>query len=269
MGGLAQVGKQLRAWFLGFIPWAERPGVRAFGQVDDDSPVLLTGNSGLTLLAVAPELRAIGGYLIVVDTKGRDLLSAVAAGWLTERDVIVGIAGSGLEEKVDHRRVMLNGALRGIVDPTTVEDSTGWEVLWGSVEIDLFGLSLIESERVPRKLFFPLKERLRIALSLALPFAPLTALPGLVVSPVTAAWLFGFSSVSLLLVGIAFPLLAGELRALKVTIFALLLGLVAFAIRLLLFSGGMIPNAAWAGALFLIGGWMGLLFPPRELPSNE
>ncbi|MFQ6076817.1 MAG: acetyl-CoA decarbonylase/synthase complex subunit gamma, partial [Candidatus Bathyarchaeia archaeon] len=61
-------------------PVSVEPGLRKFGTPDEASPVMLTTNFALTYYTVASDIESSGvsGYLLVVDTEGISVESAVA-----------------------------------------------------------------------------------------------------------------------------------------------------------------------------------------------
>lgn len=263
--------KHLRAWLLGLFPWAEPPGIKAYGHVGPSSPVLLTGNSGLTHLALSPALEEVGAYVVSVDTQGRDLLSAAAGGLLTSERVINALSTGGIEDNVEHRKVILSGALQPFVDPAEVKTTCGWEVVWGPYDVALLNAFLQGDLEAPPVdgLPLPLRERLRIVFSFALPTSVVMALPGLVVEPRAAAWVFGLCWASLLLLELSSSLLKPNRDWVRRLLLSLLLGIIAGGVSLVLSSRGLAVGAAWAGAATVLSVWMGCLFPTRSPPTVE
>jgi len=112
-------------------PTAVEAGLKAYGQVDENSPVLMTSNFALTFYTVANDIESakVNCYLIVVDTEGLSIQSAVAGRKLTAEKVAEAIKKTGIEGKVKHRRILIPqfaARLRG-----DLEDMSGWEVLVG------------------------------------------------------------------------------------------------------------------------------------------
>lgn len=112
-------------------PVSVEPGLREFGSPDDKSPLLVTSNFALTYFTVASDIESakLDCYLLVVDTEGLSVESAVAGRKLTAEKIAEAMKEYRVEEKVSHRRVVIPGLaarLRG-----ELEDLTGWEVLVG------------------------------------------------------------------------------------------------------------------------------------------
>lgn len=107
------------------------PGLYLVGKPGPDSPVLLTVNFSLTFFTLQGYLEAskVPCWLLIVDTEGLSVLTAVAGGKLTEDLIAKSIKESGIEEKVTHRRLIIPGYAAPISGKT--EDATGWKILVG------------------------------------------------------------------------------------------------------------------------------------------
>jgi len=116
-------------------PVAVEPGLRTFGEADENSPVMFTTNFALTYYAVASEIESSDisnkCYLLVIDTEGIGVQSAVARARraLTADMIAEAIKKSRIEEKVKHRKLIIPGMAAQLSDE--IEDLTGWEVLVG------------------------------------------------------------------------------------------------------------------------------------------
>ncbi len=112
-------------------PVAVEPGLKVFGAPDENSPVMFTTNFALTYYTVASDIESakVKAYLLVVDTEGIAVDSAVAGRKLTAEKVATAIRASGIENKVMHRKLIIPGKaarLRG-----EIEELSGWQVLVG------------------------------------------------------------------------------------------------------------------------------------------
>jgi len=112
-------------------PVAVRAGLRAFGCPDGNSPVMFTTNFALTYYTVASDIESakVNAYLIVVDTEGIAVDSAVAGRKLTAEKVADAIKASGVESKVKHRNIIIPGKAARISGE--IERMSGWQVLVG------------------------------------------------------------------------------------------------------------------------------------------
>lgn len=112
-------------------PQAVDPGVYEFGDVDENSPVILTTNFSLTYYTVEGDLKSgdVTAYLLVLDTEGRAVDVSLAGGQLNGPAVAELIKETGIEERV-RDKVMI---IPGLAAPASgeIEDDTGWKVLVG------------------------------------------------------------------------------------------------------------------------------------------
>ncbi|MHB1132006.1 MAG: acetyl-CoA decarbonylase/synthase complex subunit gamma [Chloroflexota bacterium] len=116
-------------------PIQVKPEVYSFGEVDQNSPVLVTTNFSITYFSVAGEVEASGvpTYLLVTDAEGLSVLTAWAAGKFDAEKIAKAVKGSGIADKVSHRYIVLPGyvsTLSGEVE----EELPGWKVLVGPRE---------------------------------------------------------------------------------------------------------------------------------------
>ncbi len=112
-------------------PVAVAAGLREFGCVGADVPVLLTTNFALTYFTVASDLEkgGVSAYLLVVDTGGIAVDSSVAGRRLTAEKVANALRASGVEEKVKHRKLIIPGKASRLAGD--IEELSGWQVTVG------------------------------------------------------------------------------------------------------------------------------------------
>jgi len=130
-------------------PVSVEPGVRTFGSPDKDSPVLLTTNYALTYFTVESDIKYanLNCYLIVVDTNGISVESAVAGRYLTAEKIAKELKESGIADSVNHRYLVLPGLAARLSGE--VEEATGWNVIVGPK--DSSGLPQFIKEKWPPK----------------------------------------------------------------------------------------------------------------------
>jgi len=115
-------------------PVAVDPVLKAFGNPDQASPMLCTTNFALTYYTVASDIEAAGisCYLLVVDTEGISVESAVAGRKLTADKVAESIRTFKASEKVSHRTMIIPGRAARLSGE--IEEATGWKVMVGPVD---------------------------------------------------------------------------------------------------------------------------------------
>jgi len=112
-------------------PVAVEPGLKAFGTPEENSPVMFTTNFALTYYTVASDIESakINAYLLVVDTEGTAVDSAVAGRKLTAEKIADAIKASKIEDKVKHKKLIIPGKSARLSGE--IEELSGWQVLVG------------------------------------------------------------------------------------------------------------------------------------------
>jgi len=112
-------------------PVAVEAGLKVFGNPDENSPVMFTTNFALTYFTVANDIESasVNAYLLVIDTEGIAVDSAVAGRKLTAEKVAEAIKASGIEGKVKHRKLIIPGKSARLSGE--IEELSGWQVLVG------------------------------------------------------------------------------------------------------------------------------------------
>ncbi len=112
-------------------PVSVKPGLRPIGNPNETSPVFVTSNFALTYYIVSGDIEAakIDCYLLVADSEGISLESAVAGRKLTAKQVAEVVKESGVEKMVKHKKLIIPGMAARLSGE--IEDETGWEVMVG------------------------------------------------------------------------------------------------------------------------------------------
>ena len=128
-------------------PVSVEAGVKIFGKPDRDSPVLMTTNYALTYFTVESDIKAanLDCYLVVVDTGGISVESAVAGRIFTAESIASSLKAYDIRSLVSHTTLIIPGLAARISGDT--EDATGWHILVGPK--DSSGLSHYIREHWP------------------------------------------------------------------------------------------------------------------------
>ncbi len=115
-------------------PVAVETGVMTFGEPDENSPVLLTTNFALTYYTVASDIESakVDCYLVVVDTEGISVESAVAGRKLTADIVSESIASFKVGDLVKHRHLLIPGRAARLSGE--IQEVSGWTVSVGPLD---------------------------------------------------------------------------------------------------------------------------------------
>lgn len=136
-------------------PVAVEAELKTFGKPDENSPVMLTTNYALTYFTVESDLKKFGGdyYLVVVDTEGISVESAVAGRYLTAETIAEAVKKSEVAEKVKHKYLIIPGMAARLSGETEDELKNvglpGWRVLVGPR--DSSGIGKFLDEKWPPK----------------------------------------------------------------------------------------------------------------------
>ncbi|MCW3975739.1 MAG: acetyl-CoA decarbonylase/synthase complex subunit gamma [Candidatus Bathyarchaeota archaeon] len=113
-------------------PVAVDAELKVIGKPNENSPVLFTTNFALTYYTVASDIEKIDCYLIVIDTEGLSVESAVAGRKLTADKVGEAIKEFEIEKKVKHKKLIIPGRAARLSGE--IEEVTGWDVLVGPLD---------------------------------------------------------------------------------------------------------------------------------------
>jgi acetyl-CoA decarbonylase/synthase complex subunit gamma len=115
-------------------PLQIEPKLYAVGQVNNQSPVLVTTNFSLTYYTVLGEVEAskVPSYIASVDTEGMSVLTAWAAEKFTPEKITDSINKFGVKDVVSHARLIIPGYVA--VMSGDLEEQSGWQVVVGPKE---------------------------------------------------------------------------------------------------------------------------------------
>ncbi len=128
-------------------PVSVEAGVRTFGHPGKNSPVLITTNYALTFFTVESDIKSAGldCYLIVVDTGGLSVESAVAGRYFSADSIVSAIRDMQAADLVNHRTLIIPGLAARLSGEA--EEASGWKILVGPK--DSSGLPQFLKERWP------------------------------------------------------------------------------------------------------------------------
>jgi acetyl-CoA decarbonylase/synthase complex subunit gamma len=106
-------------------------GVKTLGSPGRTSPVLITSNYALTYFIVENDIKSanIDCYLVVADTGGNSVESAVAGRYLTAESIANALKDNKVEDLVEHRYLVLPGLAARLSGET--EEASGWHIMVG------------------------------------------------------------------------------------------------------------------------------------------
>lgn len=112
-------------------PIQVKPGIYEINGPAEDSPVMITTNFSLTYFTVAGDIETskVPSYLLVADSEGLSVMTAFAADKFTADTASDLIKGCGIEEKVNHKKIIIPGQVARMSGK--LNENSGWEVLVG------------------------------------------------------------------------------------------------------------------------------------------
>jgi acetyl-CoA decarbonylase/synthase, CODH/ACS complex subunit gamma len=131
-------------------PIQMNPGLYRVGIPGKDAPVLLTVNFSLTFFTLQGYLESsrIPCFMLIVDTEGLSVLTAVAAGKLNETLIRDSIRKFDLDHEVFHRTLIIPGYSAPLSG--RIEEATGWKVMVGPRDAAEIGEYLHEVWKTPK-----------------------------------------------------------------------------------------------------------------------
>jgi len=131
-------------------PVTVEAGLKAFGTPNELSPLMFTTNFALTYYTVKVDIEVgkIDCYLLIVDTEGIAVESAVAGRKLTAEIVAKALKKYDVEHKVKHRKIIIPGKAARL--SSEIEEISGWKVIVGPM--DSSGIPKFVREEWPTKL---------------------------------------------------------------------------------------------------------------------
>ncbi len=108
------------------------PKLYEVGTPGADSPLLITTNFSLTYFSVSGEVEGSGSpsWLLVADCDGQSVLTAWAAGKLDAEKIAKTVKGSGIGDKLNHKKLVIPGHVAGLSGEVE-EELPGWQIMVG------------------------------------------------------------------------------------------------------------------------------------------
>ena len=137
------------------------PGLYRLGDPVRTSPVFVTSNYKLSFDALRAGLNGTPSFLLVLDTKGINVWCAAGKGTFGTDEIEARIKATGLNEVVDHRRLVLPQLGAPGVCAHEVKRRTGFTVEYGPVRAEDLPAYMAAGKATPemRQVRFDLRDR--------------------------------------------------------------------------------------------------------------
>lgn len=151
-------------WNIGRGSYRVPPGLYAAGAPGPGAPVFVTANFKMSFDRLRAALAGIGGWVLVLDTRGINVWCAAGKGTFGTGELLHRVEAVRLAEVVGHRTLILPQLGATGVSVHRVEELGGWTVRFGPVRAEDLPVCLAGGVlRVPpgmRRVHFPLAERM-------------------------------------------------------------------------------------------------------------
>jgi NAD-dependent dihydropyrimidine dehydrogenase PreA subunit len=115
------------------MPLSVEPGLRIFGNPNENSPVFVTSNFDLTVKRLSQHLKNQNCYLLIAPTNGINVWCAARGSNFTAHSINSIVKTSNINEKVSHRILILPQLSASGIDVKLVKRQTGWDCKFGPV----------------------------------------------------------------------------------------------------------------------------------------
>ncbi|MFX1238340.1 MAG: HgcAB-like fusion protein [Promethearchaeota archaeon] len=120
-------------YFFRWVGFPTEPTLIKVGNPDAKSPVFLTCNFCLTVKRVLKALKGLDCYLLIAPSKGINVWCGACGDDFRTDSVISIIKTSGINELVDHKKLILPQLSAPGIDPLIIKKELGWDVQFGPV----------------------------------------------------------------------------------------------------------------------------------------
>ncbi|MFC1547257.1 mercury methylation corrinoid protein HgcA [Candidatus Neomarinimicrobiota bacterium] len=230
-----------------------QPGLYSIGNPDQEAPVFVSANYGLSFDVLRSALDGHDGYILVLDTKGINVWCAAGKGTFGTNELVSMIDGTRLSEVVRHRKLIVPQLGATGVSAAEVKQRSGFAVEFGPIRASDLPAYLEHHEATDymRRVSFTVRDRLTlIPVELVNQFI-LTAVFGILFYFI-GGWLGAIAIVSAVFAGLVlFPLLLPWLPTHNFSTKGFLLGaLVAVPFIVLRIAG---DTELWRGLAWAVG----------------
>lgn len=111
------------------------PGIYEISEPGPDDQLMVTTNFSITYFSVANEVEDTGipAWLLIADSEGLSVLTGWAAGKFDADTIASAVKGSGIAEKINHKKLIIPGAV-SVLSGELEDELLGWEILVGPRE---------------------------------------------------------------------------------------------------------------------------------------
>ena len=221
--------KYIWSMLFRLFPCPVRVGLHPIGSPGRNSPVLVTCNFYLTVRRLIAGLKGLNVWLLIADSKGVNVWCAAGGEEFDTHAVVSVLKTSGIEDRVDHRNIILPPLGAPGIRAKAVTEETGWSVKWGPVKINDIPVYLENDQQRSeemKRVTYNWRERLDTAAGPLFPFFLLGALGFLIFGSHLLINYLTVATIAFLFFMLACPWLPGNSGLAKVIVLEILLILI-------------------------------------------
>ena len=158
--------KLIGGYFFRWIGFSTEPNLIKVGNPNKECPVFLTCNFNITVKRVIKALKGIDCFLLIAPSKGINVWCGACGDDFNTDSVISIIKTSGINEHVNHRKLIVPQLSASGIDPLIVKKELGWDVIFGPVyakNIKSYIKHDFEKTEQMREVKFTISKRIEIA----------------------------------------------------------------------------------------------------------
>jgi len=160
-----RLGGCLARWGFKRMHYMVAPGIYAIGRPDANAPVFVSANYKLSFDVLRSSLNGIGGWILVLDTKGINVWCAAGKGTFGTAELVSRVMEVGLNKIISHRVLIVPQLGAAGVAAHEVHRQCGFQVIYGpvrAVDIPAFLAAGLRATPEMRRVDFSLWERLKV-----------------------------------------------------------------------------------------------------------
>lgn len=243
-------------WF----PNPVEPGLREIGKPNRNSSVIVTSNFHLTVCRVEKSLKNEDCYLLVVPTNGINVWCGACGGDLNTHSVITAVKTSRIDERIEHRQLILPQFSAPGVDRRLLKQRTGWDAVFGPAYAkDIPSFLKTGLKKTPDQCIAKFSPHFRLEMLISMNFL-IWVLAGIVTLVINPSWLFWVSALFWLpgiILYVGFPILPGQSGWIKACILSMLEIVGVLLFTTLVLGDPWWAHWGWIVAICTITMWLG------------
>ena len=150
---------------IGRMDYKIEPGLYAINNPSSVSPILVSANYKLSFDKLRKELKDIGAWIMVLDTKGINVWCAAGKGTFGTDEIVKRVSKTGLSQFVAHRTLIVPQLGAPGVAAHEVKKRSGFTVVYGPIlakDLPAFLQAGLKATPEMRRVQFPMTDRLAL-----------------------------------------------------------------------------------------------------------